>query len=59
MERHMVLFSLDRLKIKWPRLSFTRKPDNINQILALAEAEKRMDKVRLALDERIRINTLR
>ncbi len=59
MEGHMFMISLARLKIKWPRLHFVKKPVNIRMVLALHEAEKRMDKVRLALDERIRIDSLR
>ncbi len=59
MERHMGQVSLTWLKIKWPKLNFVKKPVNIRMILALQEAEKRMDKVRLVLDERIRLGSLR
>jgi hypothetical protein len=59
MERRMVLISLAGLKIKWPRLHFREKPVNIHKILALYEAEKRMDEMRIVLDEIMRNSRLR
>jgi hypothetical protein len=59
MEWSMVLNSLAKLKIKWPRLHYVKKPVNIRMILALDEAEKRMDRIHIALDELRRVSSLR
>jgi hypothetical protein len=59
MEGHMVLISMTWLKIKWPRLHYVKKPVNIRMILALDEAEKRMDRIHIALDELRRVSSLR
>ena len=52
MERSMVLFGLERPKLAWLRRLFQKKPVDYSMVLALHEAEKRMDKVHIALNER-------
>ena len=59
MEWSMVLFNLAKLKIKWPKLHFDKKPADIPGILALAEAEKRMDRIRIGMDEMKRVSSFK
>jgi hypothetical protein len=59
MERHMVLISLAWIKIKWPRLHFRKKPEDIRKVLVLREAEKRMEKIRIEMDVFRRSSSLR
>jgi hypothetical protein len=55
----MVLISLAWIKIKWPRLHFRKKPEDIRMVLALQEAEKRMEKIRIEMDVFSRLSNLR
>jgi hypothetical protein len=59
MERYMKPVSLAGLKTKLPRIRFTKRPVNIRMILALHEAEKGMEKIRIEMDAMRRFNSLR
>jgi hypothetical protein len=55
--------SMAQIAMEWPRLSWLsksllRKPVDISKVLALHEAEKRLEAVHMALDERRRISCL-
>ncbi len=59
MHKHVARFNLAWLKRARQKWHFIRKAEDIRMIRALLEAERRMDAIRVTLDEWRRSNGLR
>ncbi len=58
MEGSMAQIAMERPRDPWLSMRFLKRPVDINKFLALREAEKRVEKMHMALDERRRISSL-
>ena len=58
MEGSVALLAMEWSGLAWLRKHFLKRPVDICKVLALREAEKRAEKMHVALDERRRISSL-
>lgn len=58
MEGSVALLAMEWPGFAWLRKHFLKRPVDISKVLALREAEKRAEKMHVALDERRRISSL-
>ena len=58
MEGSVAQIAMERSGFAWLRKRFLKRPVNISKVLALREADKRVEKMHMALDERRRISSL-
>ncbi len=58
MEGSMAQIAMERPRDPWLSKRFLKRPVDINKVLMLREAEIRVEKMHMALDERRRISSL-